>query len=231
MKRPAPPRTPEMWFRDRITELRRVPAAALVPHPHNWRRHGPDQHAAMRGLLARLGYVNALLVRDLGDGTYQVLDGHMRLEIAQGATDVPVLVLDVTEDEAALILATHDPIGDLALPDAESSNALARAVWTDNEAINTVLRDLLLPDSTPEGADRGRASDVRLELAPQPYEHYDYIVLLARNTFDFHRLCALLQIERQEFTVPGGAKKMGLGRCVDAAKVIALLEGHGHAVA
>src|SRR5712691_6915436 len=165
------------------------------------------------------------------DRIYQVLDGHMRLEIAQGATDVPVLVLDVTEDEAALILATHDPIGDLALPDAESSDALARAVWTDNEAINTVLRDLLMPDSTPEGADRGRASDVRLELAPQPYEHYDYIVLLARNTFDFHRLCALLQIERQEFTVPGGAKKMGLGRCVDAAKVIDLLEGHGHAVA
>jgi len=185
----------------------------------------------MRGLLERLGYVNALLVRDLGDGTYQVLDGHMRLEIAQGATDVPVLLLDVTEEEAALILATHDPIGDLALPDAESSDALARAVWTDNEAINTVLRDLLLPDSTPEGADRGRASDVRLELAPQPYEHYDYVVLLARNTFDFHRLCALLQIERQEFTVPGGAKKMGLGRCVDAAKVLDLLEGHGHVVA
>src|SRR5256712_12446410 len=101
MKRPAPPRTPETWFRVRITELRRVPAAALVPSPHNWRRHGPDQQSAMRGLLERLGYVNALLVRDLGDGTYQVLDGHMRLDIAQGATDVPVLLLDVTEDEAA----------------------------------------------------------------------------------------------------------------------------------
>src|SRR5262249_36892460 len=126
MASPKRPNRPESWFRDRITELRRVPAAALVPHPHNWRRHGPDQHAAMRGLLERLGYVNAFLVRDLGDGTYQVLDGHMRLEIAQGATDVPVLVLDVTEDEADLVLATHDPIGNLALPDAESSDALAR---------------------------------------------------------------------------------------------------------
>ena len=231
MASPKRPSTPETWFRDRITELRRVPAASLVPHPHNWRRHGPDQQSAMHGLLAQLGYVNALIVREAGDGTYQVLDGHMRLELSAGAEEVPVLVVDVTDEEADLVLATHDPIGDLALPDEEYSDALARAVWTDNEAINTVLRDLLLPDSTAEGADRGRAADVRLELAPQPYEHYDYVVLLARNTFDFHRLCALLQIERQEFTVPGGAKKMGLGRCVDAAKAIALLEGHGHAVA
>ena len=231
MKRPAPHSTTATWFRDRIKEFRRVPAASLVPHPHNWRRHGPDQHAAMHGLLAQLGYVNALIVREAGDGTYQVLDGHMRLELSAGAEEVPVLVVDVTDEEADLVLATHDPIGDLALPDAEYSDALARAVWTDNEAINTILRDLLLADSTAEQADRGRASDVRLELAPQPYEHYDYVVLLARNTFDFHRLCALLQIERQEFTVPGGAKKMGLGRCVDAAKAIALLEGHGHAVA
>src|SRR5712691_12074195 len=125
MASPRRPTTPETWFRDRITELRRVPSASLVPHPHNWRRHGPDQQSAMHGLLAQLGYVNALIVREAGDGTYQVLDGHMRLELSEGATEVPVLVVDVSDEEADLVLATHDPIGDLALPDAELSDALA----------------------------------------------------------------------------------------------------------
>jgi hypothetical protein len=214
------------FVQDRIVELRRVPAAALVPHPQNWRRHGPDQQAAMRGLLDQLGYVNALLVRPLAHDTYEVLDGHMRLALEQGATHIPVLVLDVTEDEAALILATHDQIGALSLPDPAYSDALAREVWSENEAINTVLRDLL-HHGKPVAEAKAQPPDVHLALAPQPYEHYDYVVVLARNTFDFHRLCFLLHIERQDYTVPGGARKVGLGRCIDAATAIALLE-HTH---
>ena len=226
MNRPTPPIT--TWFRDRITALRRVPAASLVPHPDNWRRHGPDQTAAMRGLLARLGYVNAILIRELDEGTYQILDGHMRVDLSQGAPDVPVLVLDVTEDEASLILATHDPVGDLALPDAEYSDALARAVWTDNEAINTVLRELLAHDRRDDGEPPPQAQTPHYELAPLPYEHYDYVVVLARNTMDFHRLCFLLELQQLDYSVPKGAKKIGLGRCVDAEKLIAMLEGHLH---
>ena len=38
-----------MSFRDRIKELRRVPAASLVPHPLNWRRHGERPHGAAGG--------------------------------------------------------------------------------------------------------------------------------------------------------------------------------------
>ena len=151
----------------------------------------------------------------------------MRAEIVQGAQGrVPILVVDVTEEEAALALATFDPIGDLALMEQETSDALAREVWGEHDAINTVLLGLLERDHGGDdpGQDKGPAP--HLELAPLPYEHYDYVVILARTTFDYEKLCTLFGLTRMDYSVPKGATKLGQGRVIDAEKAIALLEGH-----
>ena len=50
-----------MQIRDRIKELRRVPAGELRPNPRNWRMHPSEQQDALRGVLAEVGYANALL--------------------------------------------------------------------------------------------------------------------------------------------------------------------------
>ena len=50
-----------MRIRDRIKELRRVVASELVPNPKNWRSHPPAQQDALKGLLAELGYCDAVL--------------------------------------------------------------------------------------------------------------------------------------------------------------------------
>jgi len=52
-------------IRDRIKELRRVRAKDLLPNPKNWRLHTKVQAAALRGLLAEVGYADALLAREL----------------------------------------------------------------------------------------------------------------------------------------------------------------------
>ena len=44
-----------MQIRDRIVELRRVPARSLIPHPRNWRKHPKAQADALRGVLAEVG--------------------------------------------------------------------------------------------------------------------------------------------------------------------------------
>jgi hypothetical protein len=49
-----------MKIRDRIKELRRVKASELIPNEKNWRRHGKAQSAALKGLLAEIGYADAL---------------------------------------------------------------------------------------------------------------------------------------------------------------------------
>ena len=44
-----------MTMKDRVKELRRVPASELRANPKNWRRHPPSQEAALRGVLEDMG--------------------------------------------------------------------------------------------------------------------------------------------------------------------------------
>lgn len=110
-------------IRDRIRELRRVRARDLVPNPKNWRRHPRVQRDALRDLLVKIGFADALLARELPDGSLMLIDGHLRADIAPDST-VPVLIVDVSEEEADLILATLDPLASLAESDSEKVKAL-----------------------------------------------------------------------------------------------------------
>src|SRR5262249_26133550 len=124
-----------------IKELRRVPARDLLPNPKNWRTHPPAQRDALKGLLAELGYCDALLARELADGRLQLIDGHLRAETTPDM-DVPVLVLDVTEAEVDKLLATLDPLASLAQANAEALTALLASVDTDSPAVQDLLKDL-----------------------------------------------------------------------------------------
>jgi len=68
-----------MKIRDRVVELRRVPAGSLLPSPKNWRRHPKAQADALRGLLSEIGYADALLARETPEGL-MLIDGHLRAE-------------------------------------------------------------------------------------------------------------------------------------------------------
>src|SRR5687767_5327024 len=98
-----------MHIRDRVKELRRVRASELRPSPKDWRSQPVGQRDALRGVLAEIGYADALLARELPDGTLELVDGHLRAETTPDAL-VPVLILDVDEAEAAKLLATLDPL-------------------------------------------------------------------------------------------------------------------------
>ena len=139
-----------MPIRDRIRELRRVPAGELRPNPRNWRTHPEAQRAALRGLLAEVGYAGALLARELEDGSLQLIDGHLRAETTPDSI-VPVLVLDVSAAEADKILLTHDSVAALAETDHEQLAALL----ADAEFISPEVEGLLagltrLADETEE---------------------------------------------------------------------------------
>jgi ParB-like chromosome segregation protein Spo0J len=130
-----------MLIRDRIKELRRVPARELRPNPKNWRTHPKAQREALRGVLAEIGYADALLARELPDGSLELVDGHLRAEATPDAL-VPVLVLDVSDAEAAKLLATLDPLAGMAGADAARLDALLGEVQTDNAAVARMLADL-----------------------------------------------------------------------------------------
>lgn len=123
-----------MNIRDRIKELRRVRAGDLRPHPKNWRKHPEEQANALRGILAEVGFVDALMVRELPDGALQIVDGHLRAETTPDA-EVPVLVVDLDDKEAEKVLATFDPLGAIAEPDEQQLAALLEGIETDSKPI------------------------------------------------------------------------------------------------
>jgi hypothetical protein len=147
-----------MQIRDRIKELRRVAAGELRPNPRNWRVHPRAQQDALRGLLAEVGYADALLARELPDGSLMLVDGHLRAETTPDAM-VPVLVLDVDETEADKILMTHDPLAAMATASEEHVRTLMAAVQTESTAVRAMLDSIIpaasgsagsLPTSRPE---------------------------------------------------------------------------------
>ena len=119
-----------MVMRDRVKELRRVPASELRANPKNWRTHPPAQEAALKGVLAEIGFADAMIARETEDGL-ELIDGHLRREV-MGDQEVPVLVLDVTEEEADKLLLTYDPLA--AMAHADLDNLLALASLTEFES-------------------------------------------------------------------------------------------------
>jgi ParB-like chromosome segregation protein Spo0J len=134
-----------MQIRDRIKELRRVRASLLRPNPRNWRTHPAAQQDALRGVLAEVGYADALLARELPDGTLELIDGHLRAQTTPEA-EVPVLILDLDDAETAKLLALHDPLAEMAEANEAMLAELIEQVETENDAVRSLL-DRMLDES------------------------------------------------------------------------------------
>jgi hypothetical protein len=160
-----------LTIKDRIVELRRVKASELRPNPRNWRRHPTEQAEALRGVLTEVGFAGAVLVRETPDGL-ELIDGHLRTDLA-GDAIIPVLVLDVTEAEADKLLATFDPIGAMAVADAEDLATLLKSVETENEAVRVLLKEMeaantfeMPADADGKEFDESCANDVEMTECP-----------------------------------------------------------------
>lgn len=143
-------------IRDRIRELRRVPASSLIPDERNYRMHPPEQRSALQTVLEEVGIADALLVREDADGQLRIIDGHLRSDMLD--QDVPVLVLDVDENEAGVILGTLDPLAAMATRDDVKLRELIESLSTGDDVTKLLAqlegprpKELLGdPDGIPE---------------------------------------------------------------------------------
>lgn len=145
-------------IRDRIKELRRVPAKDLISNPKNWRRHGTAQKKAMRTMLENIGFANALLARETDRGELMLIDGHLRAGVSPDEV-VPVLVLDVNEQEADQLLATLDPIAGMAEVDTLKLSSLVEDIKLPSVELDYELRSLLAVEDSWRGGDLGAPPD------------------------------------------------------------------------
>jgi len=130
-----------MKIKNRIRELRNIRAADLKPNPKNWRTHPKAQQDALKGILSEVGYADALIARELEDGSLMLVDGHLRAETTPDEK-VPVLVLDVDEAEADKLLLSLDPLAALAETNSVALDGLLHEIETGSEALQEMYADL-----------------------------------------------------------------------------------------
>jgi len=129
-----------MQIKNRIKELRQVKASELLPNPKNWRTHPVEQSNALRGVLSEIGYADALIAYETDNGL-MLIDGHLRAETTPDM-EVPVLVTDLSSEEADKLLATLDPLAAMANSDTQALLALVESLDIQNESIGSMLDSL-----------------------------------------------------------------------------------------
>jgi len=132
-------------YKDRIKELRRVKASSILPNPKNWRSHPVSQRDALSGVLESVGIADVVLATELPDGRLMLVDGHLRQDIL-GNEEVPVAVLDLTPEEADLVLLTHDSLAGMAEVDDEKLQSLIEEMSITDERFDALLASFDVPE-------------------------------------------------------------------------------------
>ena len=128
-------------LRNRIVGTGEEAPDQLLANPKNWRLHPARQRDALRGSLETVGWVAQVLVNRT---TGHVVDGHARVEeaITRGEATVPVLYVELSSEEEALVLATLDPIGAMAEQSSERLEALLADITVDDAGLRRLLAEL-----------------------------------------------------------------------------------------
>lgn len=113
----------------------------LLANPLNWRRHPKAQQDALEGMLRTVGWVQRVIVNKR---TGHIVDGHLRVEVALRRSEerVPVLYVDLSEEEEKVVLAAIDPIGGLAETDQGMLDALLEGIKTGDDDLDAFLQSL-----------------------------------------------------------------------------------------
>lgn len=201
--------------RDRVKELRRVKAKELRKNPKNFRHHPAQQREAFRSVVNQIGFCGACLARE-ENGEVLLIDGHMRADEVHEDAEIPCLILDVTAEEADLLLATHDPIGLMADNDSQQLYELLQGVDTVDGSLHALWSQIidkadveLEPRAGAAGGEGSAAAEY--PLAPMPGEKYDYVVIFCGTDVDTNSLHQLLQIGKVQSYK---SSVVGIGRVI-----------------
>lgn len=139
-------RTSQTW-RNRIVGTGDEDPTQLLANPRNWRTHPAAQRAALRGSLDEVGWVQQVMVNRT---TGHVVDGHARVEeaITRREPTVPVLYVELSEAEEAVVLATLDPISAMAGRDHDLLTDLLADVRVSDVGLGDLLKSMAPPQMT-----------------------------------------------------------------------------------
>jgi len=166
---------PDNGWQNRIVGYGVKRADQFQAHPRNYRKHPKHQRSALAASLKGVGWVDAVTENAR---TGNLLDGHERIwqALEQGdGTPVPYITVDLSEEEELLVLATFDPITQMAQTDAAMLESLLSDLRQTpmiqaDEQLNALLHQVAADANVPygefdtpgdPGAQLGRAEELR----------------------------------------------------------------------
>ncbi len=155
-------------FRSRIVGEGEEAPDQLLANPLNWRTHPREQLDALEGLLQQVGYVQRVVVNRR---TGHLVDGHARVSLALRRHEgtIPVLYVDLSEEEERLVLAALDPIGGMAGTDQELLDQLLDGIEAEDAGLQALLDGMVSPPSGTNGlTDPDDAPEVQAEAVTKP---------------------------------------------------------------
>ena len=154
-------------LQSRITRHAEVDPATLVANAANWRTHPPAQRAALEAVLTEVGWVQNVIVNERTD---RMIDGHLRVEVAveRGEATVPVVYVDLSEEEERTVLASLDTITSMAGVDTAQLSALLDGLVLPGSELNELLQGIIAAAPVePEAPTEFPAYDENIETQHQ----------------------------------------------------------------
>lgn len=172
----------------------------------------------------------------LADGKGVLLGGNKTKKAATALGLDDVIVVETDGDELVVVkrvdldLEKDEKARELAYMDNRAGEVNLR--WDANQVAADIAEgvDLSLMfyddelDKITGGAVEEDGGEEEKEAFPemelQPFEHYDYVMLVFRDTFDWSQAVDFFGLEKQGFTVTKNQRKVGLIRVIDGRKAL-----------
>jgi ParB-like chromosome segregation protein Spo0J len=216
---PGVPKT----LRNRIVGTGTIDVAKLKENPKNWRTHSQEQESALEGLLTEVGWVqNVVINRTTGN----LVDGHLRAALARKRSEktIPVVYVELSLAEEELVLATLDPLGDLAGIDAKRLEELLAGLNPESVALAKLVADL--EEELGIGKEDDANVETLLDQAVQLEPGKEFVVVMCDDKEEFERLQVALDlrtVRRGGYKAGSPFDAKGVDRVVKATKLLGLL--------
>lgn len=160
-----------MDYKNRIVGYSEVQVDEILFNPNNWRIHPKYQQDALKGVLEEVGLVqNILINRTSGN----LVDGHLRVQLAarDGVKTLPATIVELTEEEENIILATLDPLAAMAATDKQKLDDLLHAVQSDDERVQEMMAGLAEREGLEFGKQEPTDAEPQIDMAAELNEKW-----------------------------------------------------------
>jgi len=209
----SPAQEPIRKWRNRIVGTGEEDAEQLLANPKNWRVHPKNQQDALQGVLSAVGWVQHVIVNRR---TGFVVDGHARVAMAISAHEkVPVVYVDLSEEEEAVILATLDPLAAMAGKDEDAFKSLVDGMDDAFKALVAATGGILAlgfvkdQDDAPPLPEYPVSRPGDLWLLGEGDRQHRLLVGDATKQEDVDRVCGEIQVDAMWIDPPFGCRYVG----------------------